>query len=79
MREIRASFYRKLFLAFVLASIIPVLILAVAIRWYFANLLTADVALEAARTAAVAQRVIEQSNALTQRTEGLAPPRTTTS
>ncbi len=73
LREIRASFYRKLFLAFVLAAIIPVLILAVAIRWYFANLLTADVALEAARTAAVAQRVIEQSNALTQRTEGLAP------
>ncbi len=73
LREIRASFYRKLFLAFVLASIIPVLILALAIRWYFANLLTADVALEAARTAAVAQRVIEQSNALIQRTEGLAP------
>jgi signal transduction histidine kinase len=73
LREIRASFYRKLFLAFVLASIIPVLILAVAIRWYFANLLTADVALEAARTAAVAQRVIEQSNALIRRTEGLAP------
>ena len=73
LREIRASFYRKLFLAFVLASIIPVLTLALAIRWYFANLLTADVALEAARTAAVAQRVIEQSNALIQRTEGLAP------
>ena len=73
LREIRASFYRKLFLAFVLAASIPVLILAVAIRWYFANLLAADVALEAARTAAVAQRVIEQSNALTQRTEGLAP------
>jgi signal transduction histidine kinase len=71
LREIRASFYRKLFLAFVLASIIPVLTLALAIRWYFANLLTADVAVEAARTAAVAQRVIEQSNALIQRTEGL--------
>jgi signal transduction histidine kinase len=73
LREIRASFYRKLFLAFVLASIIPVLTLAIAIRLYFANLLTADVALEAARTAAVAQRVIEQSNALIQRTEGLTP------
>ena len=73
LREIRSSFYRKLFLAFVLAAIIPVLILSVAIRWYFANLLTAGVALEAARTAAVAQRVIKQSNALTQRTEGLAP------
>ncbi len=73
LREIRSSFYRKLFLAFVLAAIIPVLILAVAIRWYFANLLTAGVALEAARTAAVAQRVIEQSNALIHRTEGLEP------
>ena len=73
LREIRASFYRKLFLAFVLASIIPVLILALVIRTYFANLLTADVAREAARTAAVAQRVIEQSNALLQRTDGLAP------
>jgi two-component system nitrogen regulation sensor histidine kinase NtrY len=70
LREIRASFYRKLFLAFVLASIVPVLTLALVIRTYFANLLTADVAREAARTAAVAQRVIEQSNAL--RTDGLA-------
>ena len=68
LREIRASFYRKLFLAFVLASIIPVLTLAVVIRGYFADLLAADVALEATRTAAVAQRVIEQSNALLQRT-----------
>ena len=71
LREIRASFYRKLFLAFVLASIIPVLALALWIRTYFANLLTADVAREAARTAAVAQRVIEQSSALLQRTDGL--------
>jgi signal transduction histidine kinase len=73
LREIRVSFYRKLFLAFVLASIIPVLILALVIGTYFANLLTADVEREAARTAAVAQRVIEQSNALLQRTDGLAP------
>ncbi|MEP6594208.1 MAG: HAMP domain-containing protein, partial [Acidobacteriota bacterium] len=73
LREVRASFYRKLFLAFVFASIVPVLILAFLIRTYFANLLAADVALEAARTAAVAQRVIEQSNALLQRTDGLEP------
>ena len=73
LREIRASFYRKLFLAFVLASVIPVLTLALVIRTYFANLLTADVAVSAARTAAVAQRVIEQSNALLQRTEGFPP------
>ena len=61
LREIRASFYRKLFLAFVLASIIPVLTLALVIRTYFADLLHADVEAEAARTAAVAQRVIEDS------------------
>ena len=73
LREVRASFYRKLFLAFVFASIVPVLILAFLIRTYFANLLAADVSLEAARTAAVAQRVIEQSNALLQRTDGLEP------
>ena len=59
LREIRASFYRKLFLAFVLAAIIPVLTLALVIRAYFANLLQADVEAEAARTAAIAQRVVE--------------------
>jgi signal transduction histidine kinase len=59
LREIRASFYRKLFLAFVLAAIVPVLTLALVIRTYFANLLQADVEAEAARTAAVAQRVIQ--------------------
>lgn len=64
LREIRASFYRKLFLAFVLASIIPVLTLALVIRAYFAGLLRADVEAEAARSASVAQRVIEESQAL---------------
>jgi signal transduction histidine kinase len=63
LREIRASFYRKLFLAFVLAAIIPVLTLALVIRAYFANLLYADIEAEAARTAAVAQRVIEEADA----------------
>jgi signal transduction histidine kinase len=67
LREIRASFYRKLFLAFVLASIVPVLTLAFVIRTYFADLLRADVAAEAARTAAVARRVIEGSDALRRR------------
>jgi signal transduction histidine kinase len=64
LREIRASFYRKLFLAFVLASIVPVLTLALVIRTYFAGLLLTDIQDEATRTAAVAQRVIEQSGAL---------------
>jgi signal transduction histidine kinase len=67
LREIRASFYRKLFLAFVLAAIIPVLTLAVVIRVYFRNLLLTDVAVEAARTAAVARRVIEESDVLSRR------------
>jgi signal transduction histidine kinase len=67
LREIRASFYRKLFLAFVLAAVIPVLILAVVIRVYFHNLLLTDVEAEAARTAAVARRVIEESDVLSRR------------
>jgi signal transduction histidine kinase len=76
LREIRASFYRKLFLAFVLASIIPVLILALVIRAYFADLLRRDIRGEAARTASVAQRVIEESDALLNRgADGAQPPR----
>jgi signal transduction histidine kinase len=63
LREIRASFYRKLFLAFVLAAVIPVLTLALVIRTYFANLLQADVEGEAARTAAIAQRVVQDLQA----------------
>jgi signal transduction histidine kinase len=74
LREIRASFYRKLFLAFVLASIVPVVILALVIKTYFANLLYEGIADEAARTAAVAQRVIGESDALLRRgAETLAP------
>ena len=61
LREIRASFYRKLFLAFVAAAVVPVLALALVIRAYFAAQLRADVEAGAARTAAIAQRVIEES------------------
>ncbi|MGH9374158.1 MAG: hypothetical protein ACRD15_21805, partial [Vicinamibacterales bacterium] len=67
LRELRASFYRKLFLAFVLAAIIPVLILAMVIRAYFFNLLLTDIEAEAARTAAIAQRVIEEADVLLRR------------
>jgi signal transduction histidine kinase len=74
LREIRASFHRKLFLAFVFASIIPVLTLALVIRAYFANLLRLDIEAEAARIAAVAQRVIEESDAFVRITaDGVAP------
>lgn len=64
VREVRQSFYRKLFLAFVLAAVIPGLLLAFLIRAYVLFRLEADVEAEAARTAAVAQRVIEESLAL---------------
>ena len=75
LREIRASFYRKLFLAFVAAAIIPVLILALVIRAYFADLLRNDIQSEAARTASVAQRILEESDALLRRgvAEGVDP------
>ena len=66
LQEVRQSFYRKLFLAFVAASVVPVIILAVVIRAYFTTLLAADIEAEAARTAAVARRVIEESVALQQ-------------
>ncbi len=73
LREIRASFYRKLFLAFVLASVIPVLTLAFVIREYFARQLRDDVQAEAARTAAVAQRVVEETGALERGVLGESP------
>jgi signal transduction histidine kinase len=59
LREIRTSFYRKLLLAFVAASIIPVIVLALVLRAYTASLLREDVEDEASRTVAVAQRSIE--------------------
>ena len=62
LREIRASFYRKLFLAFVLASIIPVLIAGARHpRRISPACSCANVEAEAARAASVAQRVIEES------------------
>jgi signal transduction histidine kinase len=69
LREIRASFYRKLFLAFVLAAVVPVLILAVATRTYFKTQFEAEVKEAAARTATVAQRLVEDYATL-QRREG---------
>jgi signal transduction histidine kinase len=67
LREIRASFTRKLFLAFVAASVVPGLTLALVIRQYFAGQLRADVEREATSTATIAQRVIEESLALQRR------------
>jgi len=74
VREFRTSFYRKLFLAFVASSIIPVLILALAIRTFVAGRMRADAEGEAARTAAVAQRVIEEAVTALQVGESAAGP-----
>ena len=57
--EVRASFYRKLFLAFVAAAIVPVLALALVSRAYIAGLMLADIESEATRVANVASRVVE--------------------
>ena len=73
MREIRASFYRKLFLAFLAASVVPVVVLAFATRQFFAAQLRAGINSDAVRVAAVAQRVVEEYVALQQREAG-APP-----
>ena len=66
LREVRTSFYRRLLLAFIAATLIPVMALAFVIRGYFTAELRADVEAGAARTAAIAQRVIEESLVLQQ-------------
>jgi signal transduction histidine kinase len=64
LREVRASFYRKLFIAFVAAAVVPVLALALVTRAYIANLMQTDLEMEATRTAASASRVVEDVGTL---------------
>jgi signal transduction histidine kinase len=64
LREVRASFYRKLFIAFVAAAVVPVLALALVTRAYIARLMEADLEMEATRTAASASRVVEDVGTL---------------
>ena len=59
MREVRASFYRKLLLAFIAATVVPVVALAIATRNYVADQMRANVEQEAVRTAYAARRVVE--------------------
>ena len=61
--EVRASFYRKLFLAFVAAAIVPVLALALVSRAYMANVILADIESEATRLATTATRVFQDLRA----------------
>jgi signal transduction histidine kinase len=67
LREFRSSFYRKLFLAFVAAVVVPVVALAYGVRTYFANQARAELEETAARTATVAQRLVEDYATLQQR------------
>jgi signal transduction histidine kinase len=59
LREVRASFYRKLLLAFIAAIVVPVAALAVATRTYVADQMRTNVEQEALRTAEAARRVVE--------------------
>jgi signal transduction histidine kinase len=59
LREVRASFYHKLFLAFVLAATVPVIALALVTRAYVAAQMLSSIESEAVRTAAAARRVVE--------------------
>jgi signal transduction histidine kinase len=70
LREVRSSFYRKLFLAFVLVAVLPVVILAFATRTYFAEQFDAGVEEAAVQTATVAQRLVEDYATLQQRQAG---------
>ncbi len=73
LREIRASFYRKLFLAFLAASVLPVMVLAVATRTFFELQIQSSVQSDAVRIVSVAQRVVEEYVALQQQEFGSAP------
>jgi signal transduction histidine kinase len=61
--EIRTSFYRKLFLFFVLAAIGPVLLFAAAFSAYTMARFRADIESEAAGVVSVARRVFEELSA----------------
>src|SRR5438552_325155 len=67
LREFRSSFYRKLFLAYVAGAVVPVALLALGVRAYFASQARADLEEAAARTATVAQRLVEDYASLQQR------------
>ncbi|MGE3704214.1 MAG: ATP-binding protein [Vicinamibacterales bacterium] len=71
LREVRSSFYRKLVAAFVLIAAVPVFVLAIATRTYFAAQARAGVEADAIKTVTVAQRLVEDY-ALIQRGEASA-------
>ena len=58
LREIRASFYRKLFIAFVAGVFVPVVALSIVTRLYVADRMRTNIEEEAVRTADTASRVV---------------------
>jgi signal transduction histidine kinase len=71
LREIRASFYRKLFIAFVAAVFCPVVALAIVTRIYVADRIRTNIEEEAVRTSSAAGRVVEDLAAPRAAAEGL--------
>ncbi len=71
LREIRSSFYRKLFLAFMAGAVVPVFILAIFTRTYVSRQLVAGAEDAAARTVTTAQRLVEDYATLQQRGSGV--------
>lgn len=67
MRQVRASFSRTLFLAFVAAVVVPVVALALVTRAYMATSLRQDIEREATRTVLSASRVVEDFAAIESR------------
>ena len=67
LREFRSSFYRKLFIAYVIGAVVPVGLLAFGVRTYFAGQARADLEDAATKTATVAQRLVEDYASLQQR------------
>ena len=70
LREVRSSFYLKLFFAFVASVVVPVAILAIATRTYFASQLLAGSKDTAARTVTTVERLVEDYATLQQRGPG---------
>jgi signal transduction histidine kinase len=69
--EIRTSFYRKLFLFFVFAAVMPVVMFALAFGAYMQNRFRADIVSEATNVVTVASRVLEEWAAAEQRPDQL--------
>ena len=70
LREVRSSFYRKLWLMFVAAAVVPVIVLAIATRAYFVTQLGTGVQEGAVSTVTIAQRLVEDYATLQQQGAG---------